>query len=472
MSLSRIIHYRIWHVTACACALMCPTSGITAEARYLPTEQSISRHQTPTWWRDAKFGIFVHWGIYSVPGFAPREAKEYNAADKDANKALNPYAEWYYNTLLIAGSPTARFHANAYGKDLNYYNFARTFNEATRNWSPDSWAQIFQNVNARYVVLTTKHHDGFSLWPSEVRNPKLPDTLSHSTRDLVGELTNAVRQRRMRMGFYYSGLYDWSFKPGPIKDNESRRALSTQSPDYVAYADAQWRELIRRYRPDILWNDIGYSSGSQLPEIISDYLNAQPNGVINNRWSPYKIGDFTTPEYAKLDHISEQPWEMCRGIGKSFGLNRVEGPEETISSEALVHLLVDVVSKNGNLLLDVGPEPDGSIPQIQLDRLQALGGWLNDNGEAIFGTRPWTRFNGSTSDGIDVRFTSKGNAVYAILLGRPIGRAVTIKDVPKVRKAQLLGTNVPVPLTRAGADIIIALPEHLNGTYAYAFKLS
>ena len=441
-------------------------------AQYEPTEASLATHPVPDWFRDAKLGIFIHWGLYSVPGYAPREAEEFSEKKKNENKALNPYAEWYYNTLLIDGSPTQKFHRNAYGADFNYYNFAKTFKAASKEWNPDVWAELFSQTGARYVVLTTKHHDGFALWPSKVANPHLPPELSHSDRDLVGELTRAVRAHGMKMGFYYSGLYDWSFKPGPIKDPASRLEARTQTPDYLAYADAQWRELISSYSPDIVWNDIGYSPGSDLLKIAADYYNTHPEGVINNRWKPFNLGDFTTPEYARMDAISAKPWEECRGLGKSFGLNRIEGPDETIAPGALVDLLVDIVSKNGNLLLDVGPEPDGTIPAIQVDRLNQLGAWLKQNGEAIFSTRPWIRAEGKTREGGDVRFTTKGKTLYAILLGRPGGSTVTLIDVPGFSKAALLGTSDSVGVTVAGTDLTLSLPPSLPGAHAWAIRLN
>jgi len=133
-----------------------------------------------------------------------------------------------------------------------------------------------------------------------------------------------------------------------------------------------------------------------------------------------QFADYTTPEYSKYDKITPKKWEACRGLGFSFGYNRAEGPEQVIAPDKLVALLVDIVSKNGNLLLDVGPEADGTIPPVQLSRLQALGSWLQQNGEAIYGTTPWARASGATADGTDIRFTRKGAVLYAILLGQPI----------------------------------------------------
>jgi alpha-L-fucosidase len=450
-----------------------PLTGSPRE--FEPTEESLATHRVPSWYKDAKLGIFIHWGLYSVPGYAPREAREFRAEEIGAEqKRVNPYAEWYYNTLRIPNSPTAQFHRNAYGATFNYYDFAHVFNADTRFWKPAVWADLFKESGARYVVLTTKHHDGFTLWPSAIKNPHLRPDQSHSARDLVGDLAKAVRQDGMKMGIYYSGLYDWSFGSGPFMgDDNVSAALKEQGPGYPAYADAQLRELVAKYRPDILWNDIGYSPQGKALEIASDFYNRVPDGVINDRWKPFLFHDFTTPEYAKPNAISTEKWEECRGLGKSFGLNRIEGAEETISAGALVALLVDIVAKNGNLLLDVGPEPDGTIPPIQVDRLHKLGAWLKQNGEAIFDTRPWMRATGKTADGIDVRFTAKNNVIYAVLLDRPSGNSVTLLDVATSGhgSARMLGSDAALATLVQGHNLLVNLPAELPGDYAWVIRI-
>ena len=459
-------------------ALFAAVAPLEAAARYQASEASLATHPLPEWYDNAKLGIFIHWGLYSVPGYATLDTVGFDQGQTQTDKTeyfkKNPYAEWYYNTLLIDGSPTQAYHAKTYGKDFSYYQFATQFNADSKRWQPDSWAKLFKDSGARYVVLTTKHHDGFTLWPSAVANPHLPTSQQHAERDLVGELSTAVRQAGMRMGFYYSSVFDWSFLPGPIRnDADVRRLKAGQGVEYVNYADAQWRELISRYNPDIVWSDIGYPPQGHALEIAADYYNARPDGVINNRWSPFKFGDFTTPEYRTLSATSDKKWEECRGVGRSFGLNRLEGEKETIAPAALVHLLIDIVSKNGNLLLDVGPEPDGTIPVIQVDRLHQLGVWLQQNGEAIFDTHPWNRAEGKTAEGIEVRFTRKGDTMYAILLGKPAGNSIVVKDVPTPPHghASLLGTSASLPVLAQGADLQITLPTTLPGQYAWAIKL-
>ena len=173
-----------------------------------------------------------------------------------------------------------------------------------------------------------------------------------------------------------------------------------------------------------------------------------------------------------MHEINPKKWEECRGLGQSFGYNRAEGEEQTIQPDKLIYLLVDIVSKNGNLLLDVGPEADGTIPKIQMDRLQALGAWLKQNGEAIYGTQPWTRAEGKTQD-VDIRFTRKGAAVYAVLMGKPGGESVTLKDLslPAATTITLLGQQGALNWQKQGEDVTVKLPGHLPGEYAYVLKL-
>jgi len=289
----------------------------------------------------------------------------------------------------------------------------------------------------------------------------------------VGELTNAVRAQDLRMGLYYSGGYDWTFVPGPIAKAADYQAVKPQSEAYGKYADTQFRELISRYRPAVLWNDIDYPKSGHPLEIMAEYYNTVPDGVIDDRFG-VKHSDFKSPEYQTLDKISPTKWEECRGLGRSFGYNRAEGEAETIAPEKLIYLLVDIVSKNGNLLLDVGPEADGTIPAVQMSRLEALGAWLKQNGEAIYATRPWIRAEGETVDHIPIRFTQKDSFLYVTLLGDPKTGRVTLKNLaPKAGSSiSLLGENEALAWVQYGEDVEIKLPSHLAGHYAYVLKMS
>ena len=450
----------------------------TTASQFEANWESIRTHQVPQWYDDAKLGIFVHWGLYSVPAWAT-PIGELGKIDWTKWFANNPYSEWYLNSLRIAGSPTQEHHRKTYGEDFDYMDFAPQFNEALKTWDPGAMAGLFADAGAQYVVLTTKHHDGFTLWPSEIENPNLPEEQRSTERDVVGELTAAVKAAQMRMGFYYSGGLDWSFNPEPIDTLEKVWGTIIHTQQFADYADAHWRELIAKYDPAILWNDIGYPEKADLARIVADFYNTRPDGLINNRFeigkegAPQRHHDFTTPEYAKMDEITDYKWETCRGLGYSFGYNRVETDEHTIGEAELIHLLADIVSKNGNLLLNAGPMPDGTIPELQASRLRTLGSWLRKNGDAIYGTRPWNRATGETGDGIPVRFTSKGEAVYAIVLGQPTSNTITLElgtDSMDVN-VTVVGESQAATAAIADGTLTVTLAEPLPEGHAHALRI-
>jgi alpha-L-fucosidase len=433
----------------------------------------------PAWFASAKLGIFIHWGPYSVPAYAP-VASEFDL--ERLSFAKNPYAEWYRNSMRIEGSPTRAHHLARYGADFPYERFAASFDSGILGWDPLGWADLFRRAHARYAVLTTKHHDGFLLWPSAHRNPKAPDYVA--SRDLVGELTAAVRSRGLRMGLYYSGGLDWLWHDVVIDSPPALLAAIPRDPAYVAYASAHWRELALRYRPCSMWNDIGFPGDeSNLLSLFEHYYRNVPDGVINDRFrlapgpdgpAPTVHCDFRTPEYRTVREIRPKKWELCRGIGSSFGYNACETDADYLSPARLVCLLADVVSKNGNLLLDVGPTAAGEIPEPQRVRLEALGAWLDVNGAAIFDTEPWTRAEGRTACGTPVRFTRRGDSLYAIVLGSPPGRSVVLEGVTLAScapRALRLGDDAPIEVRAQGTDTALALREPLPGALAHVFEI-
>jgi len=438
---------------------------------YGPTLESLRRHEVPEWFHDAKLGIFVHWGPYSVPGFAPRRVVDFAAPDWNAE---NAYAEWYQNTLAIGGNSTERFHRATFGEGVSYDSFGAMLREAVRGWDATLWAELFAAAGARYVVPTTKHHDGFLMWPSAHPNPSR--RAWQMERDVIGDLARAVRARGMRYGLYYSGGLDWTFGGLPIDGAASLVAAVPQSAEYGAYADAHWRELIARYAPDVLWNDIAYPASGDYNAIFAEYYNAQPDGVVNNRFDA--LGgvngtahfDFFTPEYERTAKPRRKKWEACRGIGNSFGYNRAETDADYASSADLIWSLVDVVAKNGNLLLDVGPTASGEIPWPQTERLLALGAWLRVNGEAIYRTRPWRTAEAVSREGLDTRYTANAGTVFAIVRAPGDAREITLADVD-ASTAELLGYDAPLACERAGDGLRVTLPRGFEASPAIALRL-
>lgn len=417
----------------------------------------------PSWWRDAKLGIFVHWTPASVPAFAPVDAEmaELMARRRPDAMAWSPYVEWYQNSLRFSNSPVARHHAEVY-RTKSYYDFGAEWEAALHNWAPEAWADSFADSGARYVVLVAKHHDGYCLWPTGVANPRRAGW--NCRRDVVGELGEAVRARGMAFGLYYSGGLDWTFNDRPIGSFSDLLLAQPRGP-YVAYAEAQVRELIDRYQPAVLWNDISWPAPARrLAGLLGEYYRAVPAGVVNDRFMPWSVlwrlastlparrlldraaarsaaadagiipprppmFDVRTPEYTVFSTPRSTPWECVRGIDRSFGYNAASSEQHFIARDELLWSLVDIVSKGGNLLLNVGPRgEDAEIAPAQLRRLEWLSELMSEHGAALYGTRPWTHATGSAAD-CEIKYaTAQGGGPVSCFV-RPIGASVPVETV-------------------------------------------
>ncbi len=356
----------------------------------------------PDWYRDAKLGVFIHWGIYSVPAWA-----ELPAAGHGIEHAYrhHSYAEWYANTVRIPESQAAQRHQSRYGVGTSYEDLA------------DAERLIGQLVasGARYVIPTTKHHDGFCLW--DTATTAFNATRRGPRRDLIQELHDATRAAGARFGVYFSGAHDWHVADFPPIQSDRELFLSRRNDEtFSRYSHAQVSELIERFRPDVLWNDIDWPDGGKGDEdygvaaLWRRYLAEVPDGVVNDRWGVPAHG-FLTREYTQVDELLPEAWESTRGLGHSFGYNQAETADDWLTGAELVRYLVDVTAKNGNVLINVGPRADGSVPEQQLAALTELGQWLNHNGAAIFGTRPWRR---AADPGL--RYTTDAEFLYLHVL--------------------------------------------------------
>ncbi|WP_371789990.1 alpha-L-fucosidase [Streptomyces sp. NBC_01471] len=435
------------------------------------TDASLSTHRAPYWFQDAKFGIFIHWGVYSVPAWAP---------------VGKQYAEWYWNQMQDPSNPTYAHHRDVYGENFNYDDFIPRF--TAEKFDPRSWVELFRDAGAQYHVLTSKHHEGFALWDTKVSDRNA--VKMGPKRDLVKELFDASRRYapELHRGLYFS-MPEW-FNPdnpwsGELYPPRNPYTLDpvpytgyTAGKDYIKdYQAPQMLELIHGYDPEVLWCDIGGPNDSH--RVLAEYYNnakdrARPIGVAVNNRSGIGPHDFTTPEYATYDSIVTDKWEASRGLDPySYGYNQATPDSMYMSAEEIVHTLIDTSSKNGNFLLDIGPRADGTIPEIMQTRLRQTGKWLEVNGEAIHGSTYWARM---PQLGEDLRFTVRpGKAFYIHSLVRP-GAALTVEAPVPIRsgdRVTMLGYRRPLTWRTRGDKLVIDVPAGARsaGEYAWVFKV-
>jgi alpha-L-fucosidase len=390
---------------------------VTPQEDLLTVDWSRFQRPLPDWYADAKFGIFVHWGAYSVPAWA-EPTGELGTVDERTWFRHNSYAEWYWNTIRFDDSPARKHHHETYG-DAPYDDFLDAWH--SEEFEPQDWCDLFARAGARYVVPTTKHHDGIALWDA-------PGTAARNTvhrgprRDLIGDMASATRAAGMRFGVYYSGGLDWSVTGHlPVIENSAHvRALRPNDAAYAAYAYVHVRDLIDRYRPDVLWNDIEWPDAGKhdgalgLAELFRHFYATVPDGVVNDRWGDTHW-DYRTSEYQLgLEAETAPAWENNRGIGLSFGYNQVEDSRHLMSGPRLTRHLVDVVSRGGNLLLNVGPTASGVIPDGQRKTLEELADWMAVHAGVVHSSRPLDPGIAEASDEPWVRWTHSGDRAWAV----------------------------------------------------------
>lgn len=420
--------------------------------------ESLNARPIPSWFEDAKFGIFIHWGLYSVPAYAPRGS----------------YAEWYGYNMHNEDNPTYKFHLEQYGENVKYADFVKDFKAEL--FDAQQWVELFENAGAKYINIVSKHHDGFCMYQSDYAwNWNSVDVGPH--KDFCAELKAACDKTDVKFGAYHS-VYEW-YHPLYLKDPEQYA---------VEHLIPMLKEFIEKYQPHTLFTDGEWEHESAVWH-STDFLTWLYNEssvkdfiVPNDRWGKEtrgRLGGNFTSEYGMIEggrSIEEledkRVFEECRGIGASFGFNRIEDLGSYASAEDLIEMLVDLVSAGGNFLLNVGPAADGTIPVIMQERLLQIGEWLELNGEGIYASRKYKK---STQK--EVCYTKRDGHIYAFLKRFPAGEVVLNDvDFSEDMKVSLLGAPEKIETANENGRLKLIIPtlnpDKIKAEYIYVFKLT
>lgn len=320
----------------------------------------------PQWFKDAKLGIFIHYGLYSVPSYSDKEQ----------------YAEWFYKGLISQDSLRINFQKDVFGEDFEYRDYKDLFKAELFNAA--EWAELFKKAGAKYILFTSKHHDGYCMWDSEYAKGWSSATTTPQ-RDFCQELAEEVRKQGIKFGLYYSltewtnPLYRWTVDTNISIDNYVENHLLPQ-----------FKELIDKFKPSIVFSDGDWDHNHKSfrsNEMVQYYYDVVgEEGVVNDRWGIGFNHGYATPEYSSGIMDNNRPWAECRGLSRSFGLNRNADLETYLTSEDLIKHFSRLVAAGGGLTINVGPSADGKIPLLQQERLLDLGKWLEINQEAIYGS--------------------------------------------------------------------------------------
>jgi alpha-L-fucosidase len=468
---------------------------------YAPDWESLSKHRAaPQWFSDAKFGIYFHWGVYSVPAFG---------------------SEWYPRWMHFADRPEYKHHVETYGdpSKFGYHDFIPMFK--AERFDPQEWADLFQKSGARFAGPVAEHHDGFSMWASKA-NPWNAKDMG-PRRDIVGELEAAIRNRSMKFitTFHHDRhLQRYNGKPEEKLFHDSHYPLFPGLPPassdpklsilYGNISQPEWletywfgklKEVIDGYSPDIIWFDswLDRIPEEYLKKFCAYYLNraaAEGKEVVivrkqNDLPIAFTVNDL---EKSRMNRLGERAWMTDETISKGSWCY-TEGLQIKAAKDVL-HVLIDIVSKNGVLLLNISPKADGTIPEDQRDVLLQVGAWLGRFGESIYETRPWYTYGeGPTKEpegdfknreqflklkysAKDIRYTTKGSNVYAIVLGSPQSRQEMVlqsfvspqfKDV--IKNVSLLGSGENVSWRLSDEGLVLTVPESGGDEMAIAFRI-
>ncbi len=413
------------------------------------------------WWRDAKFGMFIHWGPYAIP------AGEYKG------EPVEGISEWIMDRAEIPVE--------------EYEKYSAQFNPT--EYDADRWVKLAKDAGMKYIVITSKHHDGFALWDSEVSEYDVMD-FAPIKRDLLGELSEACKKYDVKLCFYHS-IMDWHHPDAQAPHYPDYNTPDKKNANFHRYVDnhlfPQVTELVEKYDPHVMWFD-----GEWIPEWTHEHgvrmythlRKLDPDLIINNRVDKGRsgmqgmnkgdeyLGDFGTPEQEILEGTSDADWEACMTMNDSWGY---KASDDNWKSEAsLIHNLVDVAAKGGNYLLNVGPTAEGRIPQPSVERLRAMGEWLDVNGEAIYATE---RLQSGYKQGENIRYTKKKDAqtFYGIILKNPDGE-VNFKNLKPAEGSEvtMLGYDLPLAWTydeKAGLTVTVPAGAGSGIEHAWVFKV-
>ena len=472
-------------------------SGLTAQTPYDGSWESLQKMPVPAWFDDGKIGIFIHWGPYSAMGFR----KGGRGYAEHVPKLIYRDPGYYF--------PVVKERWGAQPPEFGYKDIIPDFK--AENWDPNAWADLFAEVGAKYVVMTAEHHDGWANWDSELTPWNAVDM--GPKRDLVGDLGKALRKRGLKyapsyhrerhQSFFAKKLYVVDAEPLPMIVEEIKRvpeAASLYGPfgttkEFVDDYVARWKEIQTKYQPDMLWMDdfpIYTRDGNQVrkgtakPEI--QYLDDQVRGMItdfmndgaargadvyvnnkggNRNW-PDGVGCLEK-DNLKLRVIGPK-WQSCTTFGTSYGY--LEG-DKYKTVKGVIHDMVEVISRNGNFLINIGPKADGTLVPEQVERLQAMGKWLKINGAAIYGSRYW-KVNEQKAD--HLAFTTNGKNLYAIALKKPTQvftiAATSDWTADQVQSVRLLGSDAEVSWSMTDTGLKITPPSDLGQSdYAWSFEI-